>query len=139
MLIAGCFLPLRAASLSVQHHPATRARAFARRVSLNYLRCHARAVLTAAFFTGLCLGHARAQANGKSIHAGDHVLIKFKPGTTAQLSAANSADPLDALVNHLKLPAGARLQEPHLNQWLRARAAKEARRAEKAGPNLDRF
>ena len=84
-------------------------------------------------------GHGLAQANGKSAHAGDHVLIKFKPGTAAHLAAVNGADPLDALVSQLNLPRGARLQEPHLNQWLRARAMKDGRRAGDADLNLGRF
>jgi len=66
----------------------------------------------------------------------DHIVVKFKPHVAGELGSNSLPRKLEILLERLRLPSGARLEEPAINHVLRARSANAPERNEL---NLERF
>jgi len=75
-------------------------------------------------------------AQDSRTYAADHVVIKFKEAIRTELGNVGEADLLPAIVARLKLPAGAELKEPVVNQLL---ALKQKAPGQIAPVAFDRF
>src|SRR6185503_11801613 len=92
-----------------------------------------RVVICGLCFVGMSMVALAAPAPERAV---DHIVVKFKPHVAGELGSNSLPRKLEILLERLRLPSGARLEEPAINHVLRARSANAPERNEL---NLERF